>query len=367
MNKTCKRCILNNNYPNISFDQQGICNYCNHFDKYKEDIENKKYLKKIFKERLKTQKGKYDYDCLVGISGGKDSSYILYMLKEKYNLKILSYTYDNGFLSDYAKKNIKNLIEKTDVDHFFYKIDWKLQKKLYKKMMDKFGIPCKACSLATYGTSFKFAFEKKIPFVIHGRTPSQIFREFIPESKDPTIPFIKNNMKPYNKELQRKTIIQVAEKISTLLSDHQNKDKKLSQKVLKLFFPDIKDILKSDLIPEFLGFFMYHDYDEKQIKDTLEKKLNWKRPQNDNTFTHRDCLIHDAVEYLRIKKHGYTLLEPEISVQIRQNKIPRKQAIKRVKQEKNIKTKPVESIKILCNELDIDHDSFIKFLKQRDD
>jgi len=362
--KTCENCVLNEKYPHINFNKKNICNYCTNYEKYKDKIEDKKLLKKLFKKRMEKIKGQNKYDCLIGISGGKDSSYVLHILKNKYNLNVLTYTFDNGFLSDYAKNNIKNLVEKTGVDHFFHKAEWDFQKKLYKKFMKTRGIPCKGCSLGAYGTSFKFAFEKNIPFVIHGRTPSQIFREFIPESTDPTIPFIKNNLQEYNKEKQIETLITVADRLMNLTSGIGKNNEELLNKLLKEFFPDVSELLTSDTIPEFLGFFLYYPYNEKNIKNVLEKELKWTRPKKDKTFSHADCLIHDAVEYIRYKKFGYTIIEPEISVLIRQNKKTKEKALKRIKAEQKDISEPKESLKILCKKLNLDYKKFKRNLEK---
>jgi len=362
--KTCERCILNERYHYIKFNEKKLCNYCINYDKYKEKIEDEKHLKKLFKKRIEKIRGRNEYDCLVGISGGKDSSYVLHMLKNNYKLNVLAYTFDNGFLTDYAKSNIKNLVKKTGVDHFFYKTEWNFQKNLYKKFMKIQGIPCKGCSLGAYGTSFKFAFEKNIPFVIHGRTPSQIFREFIPESTDPTIPFIKNNLEDYNKGNQIETLIGVADRIMNLTKGFEKNNEEILNKLLKEFFPDLSKLLTADMIPEFLGFFLYHPYNEKNIKHVLEQDLKWERPEKDKTFSHADCLIHDAVEYIRYKKFGYTILEPEISVLIRQNKTTKNKALERIKKEQKDIFEPKESLKILCKKLDLDYKKFKEDLEK---
>jgi len=364
--KTCEKCLLNEKYPHIKFNEKNICNYCTNYDQHREKIEDKKHLRKLFEKRIEKIKGQNEYDCLIGISGGKDSSYVLHNLKNKYKLNVLAYTFDNGFLSDYAKNNIKNLVDRTGVDHFFYKANWDFQKKLYINFMELQGIPCKGCSLGAYGTSFKFAFEKKIPFVIHGRTPSQIFRDFIPESTDPTIPFIKNNLDGYSKENQIETLMQVSERLIGLVSSVKNNNEELLEQLLKEFFPDVTELFTADMIPEFLGFFLYHPYDEKSIKNILEKQLEWSRPKNDKTFSHADCLIHDAVEYIRYKKFSYTITEPEISVLIRQNKMTKKLAQNRIKQEHKDIAEPIKSLKHLCKNLDIDYKSFKEDLESID-
>jgi len=364
--KTCIRCVLNEKYYGIEFDDKGLCNYCRSFEPYKKRLEDKKSLNRLFRKRLDHVKGKYEYDCLLGISGGKDSSYVLYMLKNKYKLNVLTYTFDNNFLSNYAKNNIQNLIDESGVDHFFYKPDWAFHKKTYQYMIKTQGIPCKACSIGAYGTSFKFAFEKNIPMVIHGRSPAQMFRDFIPLSKDPTIPFIENNLSDYSKKNQIKTLREVLQRVQTLSSKKNAESKKILKKMRQEFFPNTFKVLTANMIPEFLGFFIYHEYNEKKIKDFLEKNINWKRPEKDSRLTHADCLIHDAVEYIRRKKFGYTLLTPELSVLIRQGKMTKKEATKIIEDREKLIVKPEGSLKILCKRLELDCDSLLDLPDKRD-
>lgn len=329
--KMCKKCVLKEDFPGIKFDEKGICNFCNTYEKYNNKLTNHSELKRMFKNRIEKIKGKNEYDCLVGLSGGKDSSYVLYQLKNKYNLNILAYTFDNGFLNDYARKNIRRVLEEIDVDHLYFKPNKDFQKRLYRKMIEIMATPCKGCSLGMYGTSIKFAFEKEIPFVVHGRSPAQMFRELAANSKDPFLPFIRNNLSEYSRKRNLKTLLNVKRKIGDLI---QKERKDIIKKMEEKFFPDEEKLSKSDIIPEFLGYFIYHRYKEENIKSTIEDKIGWRRSDKDNLLSHGDCIIHNDVEKLKNKKTGYITLEPELSVLIRQGKITKKEALERIKREK---------------------------------
>jgi len=123
----CKRCILTiKDTSYISFDDDGICNYCNYYDFKTEqlgDFDAKKefLFSKIEEIKLKG-KGK-KYDCLLGLSGGVDSSYMA-MLVHEYGLRPLVIHLDNGWNSDTAVKNIENICEKYGYELFTYVIDW---------------------------------------------------------------------------------------------------------------------------------------------------------------------------------------------------------------------------------------------------
>jgi amino acid adenylation domain-containing protein len=107
-NTRCAACLLPAGYPDLRLDEQGVCNYCHRYENDREQA--KKYFKSSdeFRElmdRAKETKGS-QYDCLLLYSGGKDSTYVLYRLVEL-GLKVLAFTFDNGYISQTAFENIK--------------------------------------------------------------------------------------------------------------------------------------------------------------------------------------------------------------------------------------------------------------------
>ena len=94
----CKRCILPRSSPGLTFDESGVCSMCQAYERRWSNLDYKKseeYVTNIF-EAARSKNNKYD--CVIGLSGGKDSSYALYLCIQKYKLKPLCVTFDNGFL-----------------------------------------------------------------------------------------------------------------------------------------------------------------------------------------------------------------------------------------------------------------------------
>jgi hypothetical protein len=104
--KRCTRCILPENYPGIIFNEEGICNYC---ITYKErEYLGGEALKEKIKASLETKSDRNDnYDCVLALSGGRDSTYLLYYLVKVLNLRVLAYFIDNGFIPEQTKQNVK--------------------------------------------------------------------------------------------------------------------------------------------------------------------------------------------------------------------------------------------------------------------
>lgn len=124
----CHRCVMDNiSDPNISFDNEGFCSYCNEYfltietssennQAQKNKIEN--LIKKIKKEGTSKI-----YDCIVGVSGGLDSAYLVYKLVE-FGLKPIAVHFDNGWNSETAIQNIEKLLQKLNVDLYTIVCDW---------------------------------------------------------------------------------------------------------------------------------------------------------------------------------------------------------------------------------------------------
>lgn len=121
----CKKCLFDTDTTDAVLDSEGICNYCRLYEEMEKEYslnESKRNLVSIVKKIKKTKKKNQKYDCIIGISGGLDSSFLLYLMVKKYKLKPLAVHFDNSWNSDIAINNIKNLCTKFDVDFIVYKV-----------------------------------------------------------------------------------------------------------------------------------------------------------------------------------------------------------------------------------------------------
>lgn len=122
----CSRCVLDTSVPDIRFDMNGQCNYCVAHDRldalYPTDSRGQTVLRESV-ARLKASGANRRYDCVVGLSGGTDSTYLLYWAKQV-GLRPLAVHFDNGWNSAVAVRNIELATKKLDVDLFTYVVDW---------------------------------------------------------------------------------------------------------------------------------------------------------------------------------------------------------------------------------------------------
>ena len=129
----CTRCVMDTSDPGITFNDNGECNLCTEFleKRSKHNYQGKEsdtLFQKTIAEMKEAGKGK-EYDCIVGLSGGVDSSYVAYICKLN-GLRILAVHMDNGWNSEEAVLNIKNIAQKLKIDYESYVLDWEEFKDL---------------------------------------------------------------------------------------------------------------------------------------------------------------------------------------------------------------------------------------------
>jgi len=140
--KRCSRCLYDETVPNIHFDQNGVCNYCHVHDQLNQEYptgeEGKLHLQALTNQIRKEGHGK-QYDVVVGVSGGCDSSYLLYLSKQL-GLRPLAVHFDNTWDSTVAVENIHDVLNKLDVDLYTYVVDNKEYDDIYRSFL-KAGVP----------------------------------------------------------------------------------------------------------------------------------------------------------------------------------------------------------------------------------
>jgi len=131
--RTCSRCIMDATDPDITFDAEGICNHCHRYEDLAKarlftDKGDEHKLQELVNE-IKANGKRKEYDCIIGVSGGVDSTYVAYVAK-KLGLRPLAVHLDNGWNSELAVGNIENVLKKLDIDLYTYVIDWEEFKDL---------------------------------------------------------------------------------------------------------------------------------------------------------------------------------------------------------------------------------------------
>jgi N-acetyl sugar amidotransferase len=263
--KRCSLGVWDNTVPGIIFDDKGISNYARIQQKLMETyprgqlgIEEWSTIVQRVKKKGRNNK----YDCIVGVSGGVDSSYLLYLLKEKYGLKPLAVTLDNGWNSEIAVKNIKLITDELSIDLETYVINYEEIKDLLRAYM-RANLPWidTPTDVAIKSVMYKIALREGIKFVFRGN-------DFRTEGKQP-------REWTYSDGKQLKYVHKKFGHLTRLKTYPYLPFWKI---IYSGFIRGIKDIRP----------YYYLDYSKAEAKVFLEKKFGWQYyggHHHENIFT----------------------------------------------------------------------------------
>lgn len=169
----CTRCVMDTSDPLIEFDGNGVCNHCREFDatvaaQWHRGAEGRRELEEIA-ATIKAEGAGKEYDCIIGLSGGVDSSYLAYVVVKELGLRPLAVHVDAGWNSDEAVRNIESIVEKLGIDLFTNVIDWEemqdLQVAYLKSGVENQDTPQ---DHAFFASLYNFAVKNGIRWVLSG-------------------------------------------------------------------------------------------------------------------------------------------------------------------------------------------------------
>ena len=172
--KYCKKCLFPETKPDLYFDKDGICDSC-HSAARKHGIldaidwkSKAKHFDELVEKAKCNKKG--IYDCIVPVSGGKDSTFQVLEAKNKHNMKVLAVTFDQFDQTETGRRNIE-VLKEIGVDHIHYTLSPPVVKKLVKKGFELIGDPYWVNHVGIFTIPYTIAANFKIPLVIFGENP----------------------------------------------------------------------------------------------------------------------------------------------------------------------------------------------------
>jgi predicted PP-loop superfamily ATPase len=316
--KRCKICVLPETFPGITFDEQGICQYCQKFTGRKNLEEKKARSRKKFENLVAKHRGQSGYDALMCYSGGKDSTYTLSLLSREYGLKFLAVTYDNGFLPDQTLRNIWNVADKLALDHILYRPNFSLLKTIFSGCASENIYPpqtlmrastiCTSCMNIVKFSALRLAVEMGIPLVVFGWSPGQI-----PVASS----IMKNNP----------AIIRVMQKASF------DPLYKLAGDAIRPYFLEDKHFDGSYDFPTNVSPLAFLEYDEEFILREVAK-LGWKRPKDIDANT-SNCLLNSFANVAHKERHGFHPYVFEMAKLVREGYMDRATALAKITEAEN--------------------------------
>jgi hypothetical protein len=332
-NKTlCTRCVLPESTPGISFDDQGVCNYCNDHRPV-EVLGEEELIRQIerHKERRKDEK----YDCLIGLSGGRDSTYLLWKAVHDYKLRVLTVNYANPFTSEQAKLNMKNTCEILGVEMVSWQFPNDLHRKSTKKALKVWSknpsstlipIVCAYCKTWWPGY-FSVARGNNIDLIVIGSNPYE------------TASFKKDGLGGARTYHKLNNIPKIATKSFKELAANPSYLTLPWKMVLRMYLgashstPYMKWKYKDISV---LRLFDYLKWNEKEVLQTITQNLNWKKADEIGSYWRFDCELDYVRRLMYASTVGVTELQDLFSKMIRDGQLSREEALERLKTENTV-------------------------------
>lgn len=317
--KMCSRCILPETFFGISFNADGVCNFCQKSAKNHSGHDNgkKKYEQKfvgllndiIIPGRIKDR----SYDILMAYSGGKDSTYTMSLLKMKYRLRVLAVSFDNGFISDTAIANIRKVTDTLGIDHIFFKPKWEILKKVFsaagerelysRKSLERASTICTSCMGLVKSVCLKMSIEQNIPLIGYGWSPGQA----------PVQSAIMKNNPDYSRMAQQ-----------TILNPLRD----VAGKEIEDYFLQERHYSDPEKFPYNVHPMAWEFYNEEMILDEI-RQYGWK-PPTDTDRNSTNCLLNAYANDIHLKRYGFHPYVWEIANMVREGIMTREQGYEKI-------------------------------------
>ena len=333
-NQICTRCIMDDTVPGITFDENGVCTFCKIHDeleaKYPMNEETPLKLQAIV-DKIKKDGKRKKYDCIVGVSGGRDSTYTLYSAV-KLGLRPLAVHFDNGWNSDLAVQNIKNACSKLNIDLYTHVADWEefkdMQRAFLKASVPDAEVPT---DWVIFSVLFKLAAHEGVKYIVHGHS----FRT------EWTAPLTWTYM-------DGKYVNYIQKKFGT----RKIKSFPVMSMYDYLFYTFVKRIRQIRLL-------YYITYDEKEILKLLPAEVGW---QDYGGKHHESKYTGFFQSFILPRKFNIDKRKLHYSALIRSGQLDRKVALEKVQSDPYMGG--TETFEYCLKKLDFTHDEFERIMNE---
>lgn len=357
----CSRCLYPENAkPTIIIDEDdGICSGCKyHESRMKLEIdweEREKIFEKILSEarKMAKERGNY-YDCIVPVSGGKDSHFQVYILKERYGMNPLLVTFNHIYNSEAGLRNLENLVEKSGCDLIRFTANPHSVKKISRFMLETVGDLTWHYHAGIMTLPFRIAVEKNIPLIIWGEHGFAELTGIV--SLEDFVEFTKWKRKEHDmRGYEPQDVIK------------KSGGEILMEDLYPYIYPTDEEIERTGVRGIYLSNFFYWDA-KKHAELMIEKwdfsPVTFKRDRTFNLYAKIDDHANDVHDYLKFLKYGYGRATDDASMEIRHGRMTREEGIEMVKQYDSVEP---SSLQIYLDFLELTKDEFYRIVEPMKD
>ncbi len=316
--KYCTKCAMPHTRPGISFDEKGVCSACNHYDNRKNINWDKRFEEfKALCDKHRGCNGVGGYDCAVAVSGGKDSHFQVYMLKEVMGMNPILFSVEDNFpMTDAGVHNLKNLSEEFGCTIISCKPNIKIQKILMRKFFESYGKPTWYVDRLIYTFPLHMALKFNVPMLCYGENVSF---EYGGNADEET----------YSAKGQIENGVAVGIPTKELLCDG------VSEKDLSLTIAPTSDEL-AKLDPFYMSYFLpwnsFKNYQLAKSRGFHDLTHEWHRTHHAEDFDQIDSRAYLVHSWLKYPKFGHAAATDYTSRYVRYGFLTREQAIDIIKE-----------------------------------
>lgn len=348
MLKKCTNCGLPETYETIEFDDKGVCNICRQRE-FRDDNIDWNTRKKQLNELIEQYRGKYDYDCIIPFSGGKDSTYTLYYLIKEYKLKPLVIQFNHGFFRPNLIKNNERTFKKLGVDVLTFTPNWKVVKRLMLESLIRKGDFCWHCHTGIFSYPMHVAVKYNVPLIFWGEPSSEYTAYY--DYKDDKIEEVDEER--FNRFVNLGI---TAEDMEGMI----NHDFDLDPRDLAPYtYPKMRDLKKLGYRSVCLGSFI--PWDTKSNSKLIMDELGWQgdevegMPPELYKYEKIECMFQGMRDYIKYLKRGYSRVSQMIALDIRNGRITKEEANKLVE---TYEGKKPPSLEVFLEYLELTEEEF---------
>ncbi len=328
--KRCTKCVLPETVPYISFDDEGVCNYCRNFETRNYHLKGEQALKE-FVSRFRSTSG--EPDCIVGFSGGRDSTYGLHYIKNVLGMNPIAFTYDWGMVNDLARRNQSRVLAKLGVEHILVSADIKTKRENIRKNLEAWlknpdlgMIPL----LMAGDKQFYYYFHK-----IREQTGVKLFI-FCGGHEIEETPFkygfcgVNHGVDNVMNCLTGISPTNKMKLINYYAMQYLKNPDYINRSVWDTLFAYYSTYLLPD---DYLYLYHYIEWDEETIIDTILKEYDWEMAPDTNATWRIDDGTAPFYNYIYLTMAGFTEFDNFRSFQIREGKLSREKALEMIEEE----------------------------------
>lgn len=292
--KRCTKCIMPVTVPGVTFDDSGVCSVCSGYAPHA--VLGESALLDVFAHR---ETGAGSYDCVVPLSGGRDSTYVLYLAKSVYGLRPLAVNYDNEFRSPQAVKNIESACRTLDVDLSVVRSKHDVNSKIVHANV-KAAVPlglgfmvesfCRNCDFGFRSAVYREAARHSVPLILWGDSAGESTAKVGSRAVQGMRPSKLNKLRDAN--FYKTEYHCLRQHLECPIKGQSP----FSRQKPALHDPAILEVSVFDYIP----------WEREEIKRTIATKLGWAKPPDSVSTWRTDCTMHEFVNYFFMKSVGCT-------------------------------------------------------------